>query len=126
MIEESPNLAENDAEGEAPVDPSVEATIEPFLDMRDPTFRRILRAATSKFNQMICPLMASVCVRDLCMFWNDNSKTCYIVDTLRANLYHTICPKCGSTNVEMSHGGRTGMTKTYKCDNCANEWSSVH
>ena len=119
-------MAENESEGDSQVDTGVEATIEPFLDMRDPTFRRILRAATSKFNQMICPLMASVCVRDLCMFWNDNSKTCYIVDTLRANLYHTICPKCGSTVVSVSHEGRTGKTKTFKCDNCANEWSSVH
>src|SRR5436309_9287212 len=80
--------------------------------MRDPTFRRILRAATSKFNQMICPLMASVCVRDLCMFWNDHSKSCYIVDTLKANLYHTICPKCGSTSVTVSaHEGRSGKSK---------------
>src|SRR6266496_4068741 len=77
-------MAADEAQDEAKLDASVEATIEPFLDMRDPTFRRILRAATSKFNQMICPLMASVCVRDLCMFWNDHSKSCYIVDTLNA------------------------------------------
>src|SRR5205823_4244677 len=94
-----------------------EATIEPFLDIREPTFRRILRAATSKFNQMICPLMASVCVRDLCMFWNDHSKSCYIVDTLKTNLYHTICPKCGSTNIQLStREGRTGKTKSFRCD----------
>ena len=119
-------MAEGEAEGQGAVDPSLEATIEPFLDMRDPTFRRILRAATSKFNQMICPLMASVCVRDLCMFWNDHSKSCYIVDTLKANLYHNICPKCGSTNVEFSKEGKTGKTKTFRCDTCGNEWSSVH
>jgi len=119
-------VAENEPESGGKVDPSVEATIEPFLGMRDPTFRRILRAATSKFNQMICPLMASVCVRDLCMFWNDHSKSCYIVDTLRSNLYHTICPKCGSTNVEFSKEGKTGKAKQYRCDTCGNEWSSVH
>jgi len=114
---------ENKARGDSPV----EATIEPFLDMRDPTFRRILRAATSKFNQMICPLMASVCVRDLCMFWNDSSKTCYIVDMLKSNLYHTMCPKCGSTSVTLSsREGRAGKTKTYRCDTCTNEWTSVH
>ena len=119
-------MAEDDTDSGTTGDPGVEATIEPFLDMRDPTFRRILRAATSKFNQMICPLMASVCVRDLCMFWNDHSKSCYIVDTLKTNLYHTICPKCGSTSVSMSHEGRTGKTKSFVCDTCANEWSSVH
>lgn len=120
-------MSEGELEGEPQAEPGPEATIEPFLDMRDPTFRRILRAATSKFNQMICPLMASVCVRDLCMFWNDHSKSCYIVDTLKTNLYHTLCPKCGSTNVSMSgHEGRTGKTKTYRCDTCGNEWSSVH
>ena len=86
-------MAADEAQSETQEDSLPEATIEPFLDMRDPTFRRILRAATSKFNQMICPLMASVCVRDLCMFWNDHSKSCYIVDTLKTNLYHTICPK---------------------------------
>src|SRR5256886_12925879 len=85
-------MAADEAQSETQEDSLPEATIEPFLDMRDPTFRRILRAATSKFNQMICPLMASVCVRDLCMFWNDHSKSCYIVDTLKTNLYHTICP----------------------------------
>jgi predicted RNA-binding Zn-ribbon protein involved in translation (DUF1610 family) len=119
-------VAENESESGEQMDPSVEATIEPFLDMRDPTFRRILRAATSKFNQMICPLMASVCVRDLCMFWNDHSKSCYIVDTLKTNLYHNICPKCGSTNVEFSKEGKTGKTKQFRCDTCGNEWSSVH
>lgn len=120
-------MAEGEVENEARGDSGVEATIEPFLDMRDPTFRRILRAATSKFNQMICPLMASVCVRDLCMFWNDHSKTCYIVDTLKNNLYHMLCPKCGSTNVTLSaREGRTGKTKTFRCDTCANEWTSVH
>lgn len=120
-------MAEDDGENEARGDPAVEATIEPFLDMRDPTFRRILRAATSKFNQMICPLMASVCVRDLCMFWNDNSKSCYIVDTLKNSIYHMLCPKCGSTNVSISaREGRTGKTKMFRCDTCANEWTSVH
>jgi predicted RNA-binding Zn-ribbon protein involved in translation (DUF1610 family) len=103
-----------------------EATIEPFLDMKDPTFRRILQAATSKFNQMICPLMSSVCVRDLCMFWNENSKSCVIVDTLKVNLYHTMCPKCGSTSVTMTREGRTGKSKTYTCESCENEWTSVH
>ena len=119
-------MAESEADNQSAGDPSLDATIEPFLDMRDPTFRRILRAATSKFNQMICPLMASVCVRDLCMFWNDRSKSCYIVDTLKTNLYHSICPKCGSTNVEFSKEGKTGKTKTFRCDTCGNEWSSVH
>ena len=120
-------MAEDEAENKAQDTSSVEATIEPFLDMRDPTFRRILRAATSKFNQMICPLMASVCVRDLCMFWNDNSKTCYIVDMLKSNLYHMMCPKCGSVSVTISsREGRTGKTKTFRCDTCTNEWSSVH
>src|SRR5881275_3606549 len=94
--------SDSEARQEPEQDPPDDARIEPFLDMRDPTFRRILRSATSKFNQMICPLMASVCVRDLCMFWNDHSKSCYIVDTLKANLYHTICPKCGSTSVVIS------------------------
>src|SRR3990170_1067188 len=104
-----------------------EATIEPFLDMRDPTFRRILRAATSKFNQMICPLMASVCVRDLCMFWNEHSKSCLIVDGLKVHLYHTVCPKCQSTNVEMSTRElRSGKAREYTCDACGNEWSQVH
>jgi len=123
----SGSMAEGEGGSSSRGDSPVEATIEPFLDMRDPTFRRILRAATSKFNQMICPLMASVCVRDLCMFWNDHSKSCYIVDTLKANLYHTICPKCGSTSVTVSaHEGRSGKSKTFRCDNCANDWSSVH
>ena len=104
-----------------------EATIEPFLDMRDPTFRRIFRAATSKFNQMICPLMASVCVRDLCMFWNEHSKSCLIVDGLKVHLYHTVCPKCQSTNVEMSTRElRSGKAREYTCDACGNEWSQVH
>ncbi len=119
--------ADNEAENEAREDHPTEATIEPFLDMRDPTFRRILRAATSKFNQMICPLMASVCVRDLCMFWNDHSKSCYIVDTLKTNLFHTMCPKCQSTNVQLSaRESRAGKTKMYRCDTCGNEWSAVH
>jgi len=49
------------------------------------------------------------------------------VDTLKANLYHTICPKCGSTSVTVSaHEGRSGKSKTFRCDNCANDWSSVH
>jgi len=108
-------------------DPPDDARIEPFLDMRDPTFRRILRSATSKFNQMICPLMASVCVRDLCMFWNDHSKSCYIVDTLKMNIYHTVCPKCGSTNIELSaREQRSGKAKLYRCDTCGNEWGQVH
>lgn len=120
-------MEEGEAETRSQAESTVEATIEPFLDMRDPTFRRILRAATSKFNQMICPLMASVCVRDLCMFWNDNSKTCYIVDTLKHTLYHTMCPKCGSTSVTIaSRDGRAGKTKTFKCETCTNEWTSVH
>src|SRR5437870_426793 len=120
LASEQPDSQKDEAAGE-------EARVEPFLDMRDPTFRRILRAATSKFNQMICPLMASVCVRDLCMFWNDHSKSCYIVDTLKTNLYHTICPKCGSTNIQLStREGRTGKTKSFRCDTCNNEWSSVH
>src|SRR2546428_14103490 len=113
-------MAADETQSEAQDDSMPEATIEPFLDMRDPTFRRILRAATSKFNQMICPLMASVCVRTLCMFWNDHSKSCYIVDTLKANFYHTICPKCGSTGVSVSaHEGGAGKGKTFRCDNCA-------
>src|SRR3989442_6728475 len=104
-------MAADEARNEAREDSMPEATIEPFLDMRDPTFRRILRAATSKFNQMICPLMASVCVRDLCMFWNDHSKSCYIVDTLKTNLYHTICHKCRSSYIQLSiHDGRTQHT----------------
>ncbi len=104
-----------------------EATIEPFLDMRDPTFRRILRAATSKFDQMICPLMASVCVRDLCMFWNDHTKSCLIVDGLRTYMYHAVCPKCQSTSVEIStKEQRGGKALTYTCDNCGNSWSQVH
>ncbi len=120
-------MAVDEAENEAREDHPPEATIEPFLDMRDPTFRRILRAATSKFNQMICPLMASVCVRDLCMFWNDTSKSCYIVDTLKTNLYHTMCPKCQSTNVQLStRQGHGGKNKAFRCDTCGNEWSSVH
>ncbi len=120
-------MAEDEGENEPRMDPAVEATIEPFLDMRDPTFRRILRSATSKFNQMICPLMASVCVRDLCMFWNDHSKSCYIVDTLKTSIYHQLCPKCGSTNVALSsREGRSGKTKMFRCDTCGNEWSSVH
>src|SRR6266700_3385112 len=119
--------SDSEAEERQQQDPPDDARIETFLDMRDPTFRRILRSATSKFNQMICPLMAYVCVRDLCMFWNDHSKSCYIVDTLKANLYHTICPKCGSTSVTTSaHEGRSGKSKTFRCDDCANDWSSVH
>ena len=120
-------MAVDETENQDKQDQSPEVTIEPFLDMRDPTFRRILRAATSKFNQMICPLMASVCVRDLCMFWNDHSKSCYIVDTLKTNLYHAVCPKCGSTNVEISsREARTGKTKMFRCDTCGNEWGQVH
>jgi len=120
MAEDGPG----DSEGEAP---KAEARIEPFLDMRDPTFRRILRAATSKFNQMICPLMATVCVRDLCMFWNDHSKSCLIVDGLKVHLYHSICPKRQSTNVAMStREQRTGKVRAYSCDNCGNEWGQVH
>lgn len=104
-----------------------ETTIEPFLDMRDPTFRRILRAATSKFDQMICPLMASVCVRDLCMFWNDHTKSCLIVDGLRTYMYHTVCPKCQSTSVQISaKEQRGGKALAYTCDNCGNSWSQVH
>src|SRR5882672_12098910 len=95
-------MAADEAQSEAQDDSMPEATIEPFLDMRDPTFRRILRAATSKFNQMICPLMATVCVRDLCMFWNDHSKSCLIADTMKINLYHAVCPKCQSANVSIS------------------------
>jgi predicted RNA-binding Zn-ribbon protein involved in translation (DUF1610 family) len=121
MEQDGPSRAKQQQE---PVD---DARIEPFLDMRDPTFRRILRSATSKFNQMICPLMASVCVRDLCMFWNDHSKSCYIVDTLKLNIYHTICPKCGSTNIEPStREQRAGKAKLYRCDSCGNEWGQVH
>lgn len=106
---------------------SEEITISPFLDMRDPTFRRILRAATAKFNQMICPLMASVCVRDLCMFWNDRTESCLIVDGLKSHLYRKMCPKCQSTNVEFSEKStRMGKNQAYKCENCGNEWSSVH
>jgi predicted RNA-binding Zn-ribbon protein involved in translation (DUF1610 family) len=120
-------MAETESGTEPRQDPMPEATIEPFLDMRDPTFRRILRAATSKFNQMICPLMASVCVRDLCMFWNEHSQTCYIVDGLKTNLYHMLCPKCQSTNVQISaREGARGKTKMYRCDTCGNEWSAVH
>ncbi len=89
-------MAADEAQDEAKLDASVEATIEPFLDMRDPT-------------------------------WNDHSKSCYIVDTLKTNLYHTICPKCGSTNIQLStREGRTGKTKSFRCDTCNNEWSSVH
>ncbi len=106
---------------------SEEITIEPFLDMRDPTFRRILRAATSKFNQMICPLMASVCVRDLCMFWNDRTESCLIVDGLKSHLYRKMCPKCQSTNVEVSEKNqRTGKNQAFRCENCGNEWTQVH
>ena len=104
-----------------------EAIIQPFLDMRDPTFRRILRAATSKFNQMICPLMASVCVRDLCMFWNEHPQSCLIVDGLKSYMYHAVCPKCKSTKVELStREQRTGKAVLYKCDSCGNEWGQVH
>ncbi len=46
-------MAADEAQNEAQDDSMPEATIEPFLDMRDPTFRRILRAATSKFNQSV-------------------------------------------------------------------------
>ena len=117
----------SDSEARQDQDPPDDVRIEPFLDMRDPTFRRILRSATSKFNQMICPLMASVCVRDLCMFWNEHSKSCYIVDTLKMNIYHTICPKCGSTNIELStREQRSGKAKLYRCDTCGNEWGAVH
>src|SRR5437764_13526784 len=120
-------MAADEAQSETQEDSLPEATIEPFLDMRDPTFRRILRAATSKFNQMICPLMASVCVRDLCMFWNDHSKSCYIVDTLKANLYHTICPTCESTSVTpSSHEQRSGKSNTFRSDNSAQDWSTGH
>src|SRR5947208_7227673 len=120
-------MAADEAQSETQDDSLPEATIEPFLVMRDSAFRRILRSAISKLNQMICPLMASVCVRDLCMFWNDHSKSCYIVDTLKTNLYHTICPKCGSTNIQLStREGRTGKTKSFRCDCCNNEWRSVH
>src|SRR3989442_6129065 len=120
-------MAADESQSEAREDSMPEAMIEPFIDMRDRTFRRILRAATSKFNQMICPLMHSVCVRDLCMFWNDHSKSCYIVDTLKTNLYHTSCPKCGSTNIELStREQRTGKAKLYRCDTCGNEWGQVH
>lgn len=120
-------MAEDGAEGSQGGEPQDEVTIEPFLDMRDPTFRRILRAATSKFNQMICPLMASVCVRDLCMFWNDHSKSCLIVDTLKTHLYHAVCPKCQSTNVEVStREQRSGKARLYRCDSCGNEWGQVH
>src|SRR2546427_10068948 len=120
-------MAADEAQSEAQEDSLPEATIEPFLDMREPTFRVILRAASSKFNQLICPLMASVCFRYFCMFWNDHSKSCYIVDTLKTNLYHTNCPKCGSTNIQLStREGRTGKTKSFRCDTCNNEWSSVH
>ncbi len=119
--------SDGEARQEREQDPPDDARIEPFLDMRDPTFRRILRSATSKFNQMICPLMASVCVRDLCMFWNDHSKSCYIVDTLKMNIYHTVCPKCGSTNIELSaREQRSGKAKLYRCDTCGNEWGQVH
>src|SRR6266566_1731139 len=119
-------MAGDEAQSEAQEDSLPEATIEPFLDMRDPTFRRILRAATSKFNQMICPLMASVCVRDLCMFWNDHSKSCYIVDTLKTNLYHTLCPKCGSTNIQLStREGRTVYMKSFRSHSCINVCCSL-
>src|SRR2546427_8947150 len=120
-------MAADEAQSETQEDSLPEATIEPLLDMRDPTFRRILRSATSKFNQMICPLMASVCVRDLCMFLNDHSNSCYIVDTFKMNIYHTICPKCGSTNIELSaREQRSGKAKLYRCDTCGNEWGQVH
>ena len=110
--------SDGEARHEREQDPPDDARIEPFLDMRDPTFRRILRSATSKFNQMICPLMASVCVRDLCMFWNDHSKSCYIVDTLKMNIYHTVCPKCGSTRTQpFTHAG-PGARVNMKCTNC--------
>src|SRR5437667_12392320 len=92
----------SESEAEREQDPPDDVRIEPFLDMRDPTFRRILRAATSKFNQMICPLMATVCVRDLCMFWNEHSKSCLIADTMKINLYRAVCPKCQSANVSIS------------------------
>ncbi len=36
-------------------DSKEEIRMEPFLDMRDPTFRCILQAATSKYTQMLCP-----------------------------------------------------------------------
>src|SRR5437773_7663155 len=99
-------MAEDESDSEArqepEQDPPDDVRIEPFLDMRDPTFRRILRSATSKFNQMICPLMACVCVWDLCMFWNDHSKSWYIVVTLKMNSYHTVCPKFGSRSIELA------------------------
>jgi len=87
-------MAGDEAQSEAQEDSLPEATIEPFLDMRDPTFRRILRAATSKFNQMICPLMASVCVRDLCMFWNDHSESLsYYLSKMRLHEHPTLHPR---------------------------------
>jgi len=117
---------DEDDEASAP-DIGKEDKIEPFLDMRDPTFRRILRAATSKFNQMICPLMATVCVRDLCMFWNDHSKSCLISDTMKISLYHAVCPKCQSANVSIStREHRSGKNRGYRCDTCGNEWGQVH
>jgi hypothetical protein len=103
-----------------------EARIEPFLDMRDPTFRRILQAATQKYNQMLCPIMASVCVRDLCMFWNEHSESCLIVDGLKNYLFHVLCPKCQSTNVLSSRGHGSGKERIFRCLTCGNEWGQVH
>ena len=103
-----------------------EIRIDPFLDMRDPTFRRILQAATSKYNQMLCPIMASVCVRDLCMFWNDHSESCLIVDGLKNYLFHIICPKCQSTNVLASRSHGAGKERVLRCLSCGNEWGQVH
>jgi DNA-directed RNA polymerase subunit M/transcription elongation factor TFIIS len=120
LASEEPDSQKDEVAGE-------EARVEPFLDMRDPTFRRILRAATSKFNQMICPLMATVCVRDLCMFWNDHSKSCLIADTMKINLYHAVCPKCQSANVSISvREQRSGKNRGYRCDTCGNEWGQIH
>src|SRR5437899_10756082 len=92
----------SESEAEREQDPPDDVRIEPLLDMRDPTCRRILRSATSKFNQMICSLMASVCVWDLCMFCDEQAKSCYIVETLKMNICHTIYPRCESTNIAMS------------------------
>jgi len=63
LASEQPDSQKDRAAGE-------EARVEPFLDMRDPLSDEYCER-TSKFNQMICPLMATVCVRDLCMFWNE-------------------------------------------------------
>ncbi|TMI33363.1 hypothetical protein E6H28_02035, partial [Candidatus Bathyarchaeota archaeon] len=45
----------------------------------------------------------------------------------KMNIYHTVCPKCGSTNIELSaREQRSGKAKLYRCDTCGNEWGQVH